>query len=126
MPPDGSPEIRLTETPTIQEGNPNWSPDGTRLAFDACSSATWPCPGTAPNYEIFTVNLDGTRLRRLTNVPGIDFNPAWSPDGTQIVFRSDRTGFTHIWKMRADGSRQIQLTTVDFSGGVDPDWQPVP
>jgi Tol biopolymer transport system component len=124
--PDGSPEIRLTETPTIQEGNPNWSPDGTRLAFDACSSATWPCPGTTPNYEIFTVNLDGTRLRRLTNVAGLDFNPAWSPDGTQIVFRSDRTGFTHIWKMRADGSRPIQLTTRDFTGGVDPDWQPLP
>jgi Tol biopolymer transport system component len=126
MPPDGSPEIRLTETPMIQEGNPNWSPDGTKLAFDACLSETFPCPGTAPNYEIVTMNLDGTDVRRLTNVAGIDFNPAWSPDGTQIVFRSDRTGFTHIWKMNADGSNQTQLTTVDFTGGVDPDWQPIP
>jgi Tol biopolymer transport system component len=126
MPPSGAPEVRLTNTPMVQEGNPNWSPDGTKLAFDACMATSFPCPGTAPNYEIFSVNLNGTGLRRLTNAPGIDFNPAWSPDGTQIVFRSDRTGFTHIWKMNADGTNQTQLTTVDFTGGVDPDWQPLP
>jgi Tol biopolymer transport system component len=125
MPPDGSPEVRVTETPMVQEGNPNWAPSGKALAFDACVAETFPCPGTAPNYEIFSVNVDGTGMRRLTNAAGIDFNPAWSPDGTQIVFRSDRTGFTHIWKMNADGSNQTQLTTVDFSGGVDPDWQPI-
>ena len=125
MPPNGSPEVRVTETPTVQEGNPNWSPDGSALAFDACMATSFPCPGT-PNYEIFTVNVNGTELRRLTNVPGIDFNPAWSPDGRQIVFRSDRSGFTHIWKMNADGSNQTQLTTVNFTGGVDPDWQPIP
>jgi TolB protein len=125
MPPSGAPEIRLTNTPSFHEGNPNWSPDGTKLAFDACVAETFPCPGT-PNYEIFRVNINGTGLRRLTNVPGIDFNPAWSPDGEEIVFRSDRTGFTHIWKMDADGSNQTQLTTVDFTGGVDPDWQPIP
>ncbi|MFN2590377.1 MAG: TolB family protein [Actinomycetota bacterium] len=126
MPPEGSPEIRLTRTPMVAEGNPNWSPDGRKLAFDACYAASFPCPGTAPNYEIFTVNVNGTGLRRLTNEPGIDFNPAWSPDGTEIVFRSDRTGFTHIWKMDADGTDETQLTTVDFTGGVDPDWQPIP
>ncbi len=123
--PDGTGLRQVTDTPTFQEGNPNWSPDGGRLAYDICESATFPCPGS-PNYEIVTANADGTGVRRLTNVEGIDFNPAWSPDGTQIVFRSDRTGFTHLFTMNADGSDQTQLTFRDFTGGVDPDWQPLP
>ena len=83
-------------------------------------------PSTPASPRRSRVNVNGTGFQRLTNAPGIDWNPAWSPDGTQIVFRSDRTGFTHIWKMNADGSNQTQLTTVDFTGGVDPDWQPLP
>ena len=124
--PDGTGESRLTFTPTLHEDNPNLSPDGLRIAFDACQSASFPCPGTTPNYEIFSANSDGSGLLRLTNVPGIDWNPAWSPDGTQIAFRSDRTGFTQIWKMDADGSNPTQLTFERFEGGVDPDWQPLP
>ena len=123
--PDGTDERRLTFTPTVQEDNPNWAPDGTRIAFDACQSPSFPCPGS-PNYEIFSVGADGGGLTRLTSVDGIDANPAWSPDGTQIVFRSDRTGDTQIWKMNADGSKPTQLTFLPFEGGVDPDWQPRP
>jgi Tol biopolymer transport system component len=124
--PSGSAQSRFTFTDTIQEDNPNWSPDGTRLAFDGCVSPTYPCPGS-PNNEIFSMRVDGTDWRRLTNDPSIDANPAWSPDGTQIVFRSDRApDGTQLWKMNADGSGVVQLTFVPFLGGVDPDWQPRP
>lgn len=121
--PDGTGLQQLTDTPDIQEGNPDWSPDGTRLAYDVCRSATFPCPGSAPNYEIVTANADGSGLRFLTHVAGIDANPAWSPDGSRLVFRSDRTGFTHVWTMTATGGDLTQLTTRNFTGGVDPDWR---
>jgi Tol biopolymer transport system component len=124
--PDGSNPGRLTFTDTQQEDNPNWSPDGLRLAYDGCVSATYPCPGS-PNNEIFTMRADGSGRRRLTDDPSIDLNPAWSPDGTQIVFRSDRSpDGTELWKMDADGSNVVELTFGPYQGGVDPDWQPRP
>jgi TolB protein len=70
--------------------------------------------------------LSNGAIRRLTQSPGIDNNPAWSPDGSQIVFRSDRTRFTALWLMNADGSNEHILTPKQFNGGVDPDWQPRP
>lgn len=122
--PDGTGLRQITRTPDIQEANPDWSPDGSRLAYDVCRSATFPCPGSRPNYEVVTADPDGTDVQVLTRIGGIDANPAWSPDGSRLVFRSDRTGWTHIWTMAADGTDLRQLTTVNFSGGVDPDWRP--
>lgn len=125
MRPDGSGKRRLTFTVNSQEDHPNWSPDGTMLAFEACQDDSWPCVGSA-NTEIFVVRRDGTFRRRLTNHSTIDGNPAWSPDGTEIVFRSDRAeNGTQLWKMDADGTDLVQLTFADAQGGVDPDWQPI-
>lgn len=124
--PDGTDLRQITDTPTVQEANPNWSPDSRRIAYDACFSATYPCAGVTPNYEIFTARPDGSDRRRITFERGIDTHPAWSPDGTQVVFHSSRAGFSHIWTMNADGSNPTQITFADFTGGVDPDWQPLP
>jgi Tol biopolymer transport system component len=118
--PDGTGVRRLTDTPTTHEENPDWSPDGDLLAFDACEAPSWPCPGS-PNYEVYTIDAAGA-VAQLTTDPTIDANPAWSPDGLQIAFRSDRTGNTEVWKMAADGAHLVQLTFKPFQGGVDPDW----
>ncbi len=124
--PNGGGLTRLTFTTNQQEDNPNWSPDGRRLAFDACVSPTYPSPGS-PNYEIVSMRADGFGRHRLTNDPTIDWNPAWSPNGAQIVFRSDRSpDGTELWEMNADGSNVVQLTIGPYQGGVDPDWQPWP
>ena len=56
--------------------------------------------------EIYVVNRDGSNVRRLTNHPGIDTTPTWSPSGTQIAFTSDRTGTPQIYVMGADGLGQ--------------------
>ena len=55
------------------------------------------------NPEIYVVNRDGSNVRRLTNHPGIDTTPTWSPSGTQIAFTSDRTGTPQIYIVGADG-----------------------
>ena len=68
------------------------------------------------NNEIYTSNTDGSNITRLTNDPGNDGQPAWSPDGTRIAFTSDRDGYPGLYIMNADGSNVVQRT---FS--VDPD-----
>jgi Tol biopolymer transport system component len=80
--------------------------------------------------DIYTINPDGSGLVRLTNSAADDRDPAWSPDGTKIVFASDRSlysrtarGHMHLWVMNADGTGLKQLT----SGNDDesqPAWSP--
>ncbi len=49
-----------------------------------------------PNWDIYTSATDGTGLKRLTNDPANDTYPAWSPDGLQIAFSSQRTGMYQV------------------------------
>jgi len=75
------------------------------------------------NFDLYTVNTDGTGMRRLTDDPGFDACPDYSRDGSQIAFCSNRSGSFEIWTMRQDGSRQHQLT--DTGGFLTfPDWSP--
>ena len=55
------------------------------------------------------MNADGSGQTRLTDSPGWDGNPSWSPDG-RIAFQSDRDGDGEIYVMNADGSGQTRLT----------------
>ena len=69
------------------------------------------------------MNADGTGQTRLTTNNALDSEPAWSPDGTKIVFSSTRTGNGDIYCMNADGTGRLRLTT---SSGIDlsPAWSP--
>ena len=67
------------------------------------------------------MNADGSNLTNLTNNPAGDSvqgDFAWSPDGTQILFHTDRDGNVEVYVMNADGSNQINLTNspeTDYS-----------
>jgi TolB protein len=69
--------------------------------------------------DVYVVDANGTSLRRLTTSPGDDFDPSWSPDGTRIAFRRERSGEPEIWIMNADGTQQRRLTD-----GLSPAWSP--
>jgi len=58
---------------------------------------------------------------QLTNTPGLDDGPEYSPDGEYIYFNSTRTGTMQIWRMKTDGSDQTQLTFDKYN-----DWFPHP
>ncbi len=64
------------------------------------------------NWDIYTVNADGSNLRRLTTEPGEDGLPAWSPDGDYLAFVSRRDGEWAIWVMEADGDNPKKLTPM--------------
>ena len=110
----GSPDLPEDQAADIQ---PSWSPDGTRFAFASKRDG---------NFEIYTMDADGSQLTRLTDDPAEDVEPAWSPDGEKIVFTSDRDtpGVSgDIYVMNADGSNVTRLTD-DPGDDRHPSWSP--
>jgi Tol biopolymer transport system component len=73
--------------------------------------------------EIYVINADGSGVARLTNSPGGDYHPAWSPDGRRIAFYSERDGNAEIYAMNADGSGITRLTNHS-ADDYDPSWSP--
>lgn len=102
-------------TGDVEDGSPVFSPDGRYLALTAGQQ------GGSQGYDIYRLNADGSGRVRLTQtplwvpvVPGNfkqwnNVSPAWSPDGLQIAFLTDRTGRWEIWVMNVDGSNQHPL-----------------
>jgi len=93
---------------------PAWSPDGTRLAFQAYYRDTW---------NIWTMQSDGSDLRQVTSGPFDDREPHWSPDGTRLAFASDRGGNYDVWLLTVASGDVRRFT----SGGANesmPAWSP--
>lgn len=71
-----------------------------------------------PHMDLYTINLDGTGLKRLTDSTGYDAEGSYSADGKQIVFTSSRDGDPDLYIMNADGSSIRQLTNAKgYDGG---------
>jgi Tol biopolymer transport system component len=104
-------------TPTLAKVRDfDLSPDGRKLVLTA--------PGTPDRgWEIYTVNVDGSGLRQLTENRAHDVEPTWSPDGQKIAFESTRDGNSEIYVMNADGSEQINVSR-DPRDEQQPVWLP--
>jgi Tol biopolymer transport system component len=76
------------------------------------------------NWEVYSVPIDGGEARNLSNSPGDDGLPVFSPDGNFIAFVSNRSGAWAVWAMRPDGSDARQLFTLDggYATGAGYDW----
>ena len=77
------------------------------------------------NAEIYVMADGGLNQTRLTNDLGADEQPAWSPDGTRIVWaRTNQSNFQGIWVMNSDGSGQTMLTSGASGADSNPAWSP--
>jgi Tol biopolymer transport system component len=79
------------------------SPDGKLAAY---------CAFRGPDQEqdVYVMPVKGGQEKRLTDAPGLDDGPEFSPDGKFIWFNSVRTGRMQVWKMRKNGKEQTQMT----------------
>ena len=120
MKPDGTGVTRLTFNDNGIDYHAAWSPDGSKIAFSTNRSAN-PFNVSDPTcydqaLEIWVMNANGSGLRNLTNSCRGEAWPAWSPNGSEIVFMSDRGSATKyawdLWKMPSDGGTATRLTAT--------------
>jgi Tol biopolymer transport system component len=118
----------VTPLTALENGacQPAWSPDGKLLVFIS------PCAKRVDFFEagyvdssLYLMNADGTNITQLTNVPGADFDPAWSPDGKRIAFASMRDGNKQIYTLDV-ASLAVERLTITEPGTEtsQPAWSP--
>jgi Tol biopolymer transport system component len=66
-------------------------------------------------FDIYKIPATGGAEIRLTNATGVDDGPEFTPDGRYIYFNSFRTGLMQIWRMKPDGSEQMQITSDELN-----------
>ena len=71
------------------------------------------------DFDIYVVNEDGAGLAQLTDHAAADYDPAWSPDGSRILFVSERDGNAELYVMDANGGNLQRLTHT-------PEWESWP
>jgi len=147
-PGDGSSQIRMQDAAgnvTILTGSggsfnrdPSWAPIGSDLnlhlvfssdRLSTSSGQAFDERGDA--YNIWRVSALGQNLQQLASTPGNDREPAWSPDGRSIVYRSNFSqnkvqNFNNLWQLDLSSGRLLQLTyeTVPDKGTFEPEFSP--
>ncbi|HZI99985.1 MAG TPA: hypothetical protein VFD22_04935, partial [Gemmatimonadaceae bacterium] len=121
---DGTGIRRLTNN-LFAEYDPQWSPDGTRIAFARSRDPEEPTEFFSPtNSDIYMMNADGSNVVQLTQ-GGTDWHPAWSPDGRKIAYAGWKNGYAVISVLDlSSGSNTSSTVGYDVGFNTDPAWLP--
>jgi Tol biopolymer transport system component len=109
----------------LNDSDPTWSPDGKKLAFIQGRFLTVK-NADGSGREVHITSGGPVSSDPQSGVLPRAFNPAWSPDGTKIAFRSGTCG-EEIWVVDSDGTNLTQLTNVCYEGhysDLSPEWSP--
>jgi Tol biopolymer transport system component len=101
---DGRNPAQLTTAPDWAEiGDPQWSSDGSKIAYEARPTAD-------SELKVFVISASGGTPQRLTAGSTSDARPAWSRDGRWLYFASERDEMSNIWKVASSGGPATQVT----------------
>lgn len=116
---DGINQHALTQLHTISL-TPRWSPDATRIAFTCYAQ---PGSSSVLTAQICVQSLLTNHLISWPRFRGTNSSPAWSPDGSQLMFMSSMYGNPELFVTDASGARPKRIT---FSAGAStsPTWNP--
>src|SRR5881628_1772605 len=101
-------------------GDPQLSPDGRWVAYTVTEYSLKDNRGTT---RIWLVDVASGQARRLTEGPGSDRQPRWSPDGRTLAFVSTRQNGRQLWLLPIAGGEARRLTNL-ADGVFDPVWLP--
>jgi Tol biopolymer transport system component len=124
---DGTNQTNLTNTPDTNEGQPAWSPDGTKIAFTGPGELNE--DGSGGLGDIYVMDADGTNRTNLTDTPDfLDYRPSWAPSGAQLTFVREVPGQIiseqqDIFVIDANGENANNLTQTNANED-DPAWSP--
>src|SRR5213594_4545907 len=101
-------------------GDPALSPDGKWVAYTVTEYSLKDNRGTA---RVWLADVATGQTRRLTEGPGSDRQPRWSPDGTTLAFVSTRQNGPQLWVLPIAGGEARRVTNM-ADGASDPLWLP--
>ena len=99
---DGSNLIRLFESPDYGCVTPTWSPDGSKIAYATVAKSPTAWGKWSSGDNIWVIDRDGSNNRQVTFHSSEDWAPAFSRDGSRIVFLSNRGGNQNVWSIPID------------------------
>lgn len=108
--------LEATRTMRVSTDEGTWisvdvSPDGRTIVFDLLG-------------DLYTIPIEGGTAKPLTQGMAFDGQPRFSPDGSKVLFVSDRSGGDNLWTIDLASGDTTQITKGNGSAWISPDWAP--
>ncbi|KAF0134214.1 MAG: fibronectin I domain-containing protein, partial [Candidatus Saganbacteria bacterium] len=105
---DGSNPIQITkDQTTFRDDNPSFSPDGKKIVYDSDQDG---------NFDLWTINTDGSGKSKITSSSEAETKPSWSPDGSKIAYQNQKG--IGLFDVKNNNSQQL----ISQEGAANPSW----